>query len=321
MSKTVKRWLLAAASLVLIGIMIFGGVLAMSGWDFKKLSTVRYESNHYEIKEDYRNISIRTKTAHVVLVPSEDGECSVECYEESKVKHSVSVKDGTLVIEVTDTRKWYDYVGINFDTPKITVRIPKGAYGAFSLQSRTGDVEIAKDFVFESIDISESTGHVTNYASASGNIKITTSTGNISLENISAHSLDLSVSTGTVTVSGANCVGDVRIDVSTGKAHLSEVVCQNVISDGSTGDISFRHVIARGQFSIERDTGHITFDRCDAAELFIRTSTGDVSGSLLTEKVFLVNTDTGKKEVPKTITGGKCEITTDTGDVIISIAP
>ena len=49
------------------------------------------------------------------------------------------------------------------------------------------------------------------------------------------------------------------------------------------------------------------------------TDTGDVRGSLLSEKVFIVNTDTGRKEVPDTITGGRCEITTDTGDVKITI--
>ena len=51
----------------------------------------------------------------------------------------------------------------------------------------------------------------------------------------------------------------------------------------------------------------------------ITTDTGNVKGSLLSEKVFIVSTDTGKKQVPNTITGGRCEITTDTGDIIISI--
>ncbi len=54
-------------------------------------------------------------------------------------------------------------------------------------------------------------------------------------------------------------------------------------------------------------------------ELFIKTSTGDVEGSLLADKVFIVNTDTGEVDVPKTTSGGKCEIKTDTGDVEINI--
>ena len=33
------------------------------------------------------------------------------------------------------------------------------------------------------------------------------------------------------------------------------------------------------------------------------------------------NTDTGKKQIPETTTGGKCKITTDTGNIIIEIVP
>ena len=60
-------------------------------------------------------------------------------------------------------------------------------------------------------------------------------------------------------------------------------------------------------------------DRSAPAELFVETDTGDVRGSLLTEKTFIVQTDTGSVDVPETTTGGKCEITTDTGDIEIEI--
>ena len=62
------------------------------------------------------------------------------------------------------------------------------------------------------------------------------------------------------------------------------------------------------------------FDSSDAAEIFVKTSTGDVSGSLLTEKVFITDTSTGKVSVPKTTTGGKCELITSTGDIKIEIS-
>jgi DUF4097 and DUF4098 domain-containing protein YvlB len=78
-------------------------------------------------------------------------------------------------------------------------------------------------------------------------------------------------------------------------------------------------VIASGAFVIKRTTGDVTFEGCDAAELLVATDTGDVEGTLLTEKIFFVETDTGRREYPKTTTGGKCEITTDTGDIKISI--
>jgi DUF4097 and DUF4098 domain-containing protein YvlB len=116
-----------------------------------------------------------------------------------------------------------------------------------------------------------------------------------------------------------NCATDINIKVSTGEAVLAGVTCQNLTSNGDTGDIDLISVIASGSFSIVRSTGDVTFDRCDAAEILVTTSTGDVEGTLLSDKVFFVETDTGRREYPQSTTGGKCEITTDTGDIKISI--
>ena len=217
MRKRTKTGLIIASSLVLVGCILFGSVMTMLQWDFSKLSTTKYETNEYAIKERYNNLSIVTDTADIMLVPSESDKSSVVCYEQKNVKHSVTVQNDTLIIEVVDTRKWYEYIGIHFGTPKITVSIPQGEYGALSVRSDTGDVEIPKDFQFESIDISESTGDVTSDAAVSELLKIKTSTGDIRVENISAGALELSVSTGSVTVSPSGkvivaecCVSRVR---------------------------------------------------------------------------------------------------------------
>ena len=319
MSKITKIWLVIATSLMLIGCITFVGVMSILKWDFTKLSTGKYETNNYEITENFNNISIITDTADILFVPSENQKASVVCHEQKNMKYSVTVQNGKLVIEIVDTRKWYEYIGISFGTPKITVYIPQGEYGALLVKSSTGNVEIPKEFKFENIDISESTGNVTNYASASENIIIKTSTGNIRVENVSANTLDLSVSTGGVTVSNVTTEGDVKIKVSTGKTHLTDIECKNVVSNGNTGAISLKNVIVAEKFSIERSTGDVKFDGCDAAEIFVETDTGDVTGTLLSDKVFVVETDTGNVDVPKTVTGGKCEITTSTGDINISI--
>ena len=71
---------------------------------------------------------------------------------------------------------------------------------------------------------------------------------------------------------------------------------------------------------MERSTGDVRFDRCDAASLEIKTGTGDVTGSLCSEKVFIARSDTGHISVPETVNGGKCSITTDTGDIIITLS-
>ncbi len=319
MSKTTKIWLIAAVFAITLGIIIFGGAMTMLRWDFTKLSTNNYETKSYEITEDLNAISVTTDTADITFVSSKNNKCSVECYEQTNLTHSVKVKDGTLIVEVVDSRKWYEYIGINFGSPQITVYLPQGEYGALSVKSDTGNVEIPNAFKFKSIDVSVSTGDVKCYSSATETIKIAATTGKISVADISVGLLDLSVSTGNVTASGVTCNGDVKVGVSTGKTYLTDIVCQSVISSGSTGDILLKNVIATEKFSIERSTGDVKFDGSDAAEIFAETDTGNVTGTLLSAKVFIVKTDTGKKQVPDTVTGGRCEITTDTGNVNIKV--
>ena len=319
MSKLAKIWLIVATSLLLIGCLIFGGVMTVLKWDFSKLSTNRYETKKYEIGEKFSSISIKVDTADVKILPSDGADCSVECYEQKNIKYSVEVKDNVLTIEVVDSRKWYEYIGINFSSTKVTVYLPRGEYDKLSVRSDTGDTEISKDFSFEIIDIAASTGNVKNFASASGDVTVKTSTGDILVENTSAKSIDLSVSTGDIALSDVNCSGDVSIRVSTGRARLTNLKCHNLISGGNTGDIVLKSVIASGEISIKRSTGDVKFEASDAASIFVETDTGDVKGSLLSEKIFIVNTDTGKKEVPESTTGGRCKITTDTGDIKITI--
>ena len=321
MSRSTKIWLIVAAALVASGIIMFGVIMAMLKWDFLKLSTANYESNSYEIDEDFNNISIKTDTADIAFLPSEDGKCKVVCHENEKEKHEVTVQNDTLAINNTNNKKWYDHIhiGINFETTKITVYLPESEYGSLNIKESTGAVEISKIFKFKSIDIIASTGDIKSSASVSDILKIKTSTGKINVSGISAGSIDLSVTTGNIEASDIKCEGDVKIKVSTGRTKLTNVECKNIISNGDTGDIILNNVISSEKISIKRDTGDVSFNGCDAKELCVENDTGDVKGSLLTEKVFIVQTDTGKKDVPKTTSGGVCEITTDTGDIIIRI--
>lgn len=319
MNLKVKIWLIIAAFLILVGGIIFVVVMNKLNWDFTRLSNYDYVINEYEINDEYENISIITDTADIVFLPSESEESLVVCYEQENVLHSVIVKDDTLVIEVNDKRQWYEYIGIGFNTPKITIYIPEGEYGKLSIKSSTGDVEIPKEFIFESIDVLESTGDVINYASAFETIKIITSTGDIDVKNISVSTLELAVSTGSVNVNDVECDGDIKVNVSTGKTNITNANCKNFISSGSTGNISLKNVIATGKLSIMRSTGDVKFERADASLIYVKTDTGDVTGSLVTEKVFITQSDTGSIDVPKTITGDKCEITTDTGDIKVTL--
>lgn len=318
MKKRTKKWLITGACLIFVGLIFLTGAIFMGNFDFEKISMIDFYTNEYEISEAYNNISIETKMADIEFITSQNAQTKIVCYEKHKLVHSVSVEDGTLVIENFDTRKWYEYINFNFERPKLTVYIPSGSYGNLNIKGTTGNVILPKEFTFENIDVSVSTGKIKSFAGAAGDVKLKASTGDIFAWGITAGSCEAKVSTGNINISNIETECDVKAYVSTGKTIITYTKCQNIESTGSTGSISLQNVSVAQKLFIERTTGNVELDNSDAKDIYIKTDTGDVKGTLLSEKVFITKTDTGKVSVPYSVTtGGKCEIITDTGDIEI----
>jgi len=319
MSRTTKGWLIAATVLVVFGSLLFAAAMTVNQWDFMKLSTVAYETNTYELSESFHDIEINTDTADISFVLSGDDKCSVICRESEQEKHMVEAENGVLTIRTCIDKNVFDSIGIVTESPEITIYLPKREYASLILKGSTGDIEISRDFLFRNMDVSTSTGDVENKASSLDTMKIRTNTGDIHVADVFAGELDLTVSTGEVTGEAISCSGDTTITVDTGKTQLTDVTCQNLISNGNTGDLFLQSVIAQGSFSIERSTGDVNFERCDAADIFVKTSTGYVEGSLLSEKLFITETSTGRVVHPQSGAGGNCTILTRTGDIKIRV--
>lgn len=280
MNRITKLSFIIATSLIVAGFVLFAVVMTALGWDFSKLNTVKYESNSHLSFEVINDISITTSTADISFVPTRDSYITVECYEMVNSNHSVSFDGGKLTIEEQDNRPWYEHIGINFGSPKITVYLPQRNLNVICAETDTGD---------------------------------------ICIENIKAISIDFEVHTGDISINNANCSDNLKIEVTTGDIELSNINCKNLLTSGSTGDVEIENLLASQMLSITRSTGDVEFSRCDAPEIIIQTDTGDVTGSLLSGKTFFTSTDTGRVRVPDNNGNGKCQINTNTGDIKISI--
>ncbi len=295
MKKAAIIWIVIAIVLTVAGAAIAVSAIASVNWDFSKLSTETVETNVYTPEGDFDRILIDADTTDVVFAKSDDGKCRVECREYKNTANSVTVEDGTLKIKYSDERKWYEHIGLWFDSEKVTVFLPKDSYDALTVKMTTGNVKIPGDFRFACADIKLTTGNVRFSSCTDNELTIRTSTGDIVCENAS--------------------VGDLFITVTTGNVKLSDVKCVNFTSEGDTGDIRLDNVIVEKKLSINRSTGNVRIYGSDAEEIFVRTSTGNVSGKLLTDKIYEADTSTGDVRVPNTHTGGRCEIRTSTGNI------
>ena len=316
-----KALIIAAVVLGVACASLFLAAFIHAGFDFSKLGKAKYETNSYTLKEGFDAIEINATEADVTFKPSNDGAAEVECIEQEKARHEVLVENGTLKISVRDERSWLDRVLVfSTKSQSITVCLPEEHYRALLIDIRTGDVSVPDRFSFDAATITASTGDVVFDASTDGGLKIKTSTGDITLNGTRADSIDLSVSTGRIEGRNVDCIETLSIKVSTGKTVLTDVSCRSLISTGTTGDITLKNVAATDEFNIDRDTGDVRFERCDAGQITVKTTTGDVTGTLSSEKVFSTQTSTGSVKVPKTASGGICEITTSTGKIQIDIA-
>ena len=289
----------------------------------------------YKVSESFTSIHINTNDADVNLIPTHSEEASVSIKnDEKKIYHNVPVDDGTLKIDLSGKKKFYDYINLNFKEKEINVYLPEREYAAITVKGDTCDVEIPGDFTFASVDVDVSTGDTECSASVSDfinvnastgdvelenlttkNVSIKVSTGDVELKNLTADSIFVKTSTGEIEASGLNVTGALSTKVSTGKIKLSDVNCNSFTSDGTTGNVTLTRFVAAELIDIKRSTGDVKLYDSDAGEITIETDTGDVTLELRTEKVFVVRTDTGKINVPETVTGGKCKVTTDTGDI------
>ncbi len=320
MKLAMKRILLAGLALLVVGALIALAALFSMKFDFHRLNTRQNVTKTYTPEGDFDDILISTESSDVTFLPAEDGKLKIVCVEEKSSEHIVSTLSGKLTIQEVDTRDWYENIGVNFDETSVTVYLPKKAYGSLNLGAGTGDVEIPADFSFTEVLMSASTGDISLRADVGGSVSIQTSTGEIILKDLRAASLDLTADTGEVLVSGCTAEGSVKVQTSTGDVSLSSLRCAEAQVRTTTGDVRFADVLVSGSLHAETDTGDVRFDRSDAPEIRVETDTGDVTGTLLTPKTFDYHTGTGSVDLPRSESGGVCELESHTGDFKLGIA-
>ncbi|MBR6950221.1 MAG: DUF4097 family beta strand repeat protein [Oscillospiraceae bacterium] len=322
MKSSTRTALIVAVVLIIAGAVIIGGLLftGTSLADLFSFSSGKMETNTWEITERFTCVSVTDTVSEIRIVPSETGACSVVCFEDVKMRHVAEVKNGTLAVRQQDERTWADHIGVNSQTPTVTVFLPEGLYDALQIRTTTGDVDVSEDFSFRTLRIEVDTADVVCLAGANETAAFITDTGDLRVERAMLQDVTMKTDTGHVTLDSVSLFGTLEIDSHTGRVDLTDTSCGDLEIVTTTGNVTLTRCRIDGKLDIETDTGDVLLSASDASEIEIDTDTGDVTGTLLTEKIFFVSSHTGKIDVPRGMTGGPCEIETDTGDVKISFA-
>lgn len=313
-----KKIVIFALVLLLIGSILGVCALAINGFDFATLGEGAYNTKTVEISEDFSGISVDLDITDLIILPSENESCRVAFRESDKRTHEAFVKDGTLYVR---QQKEIHFTLFNFGKgPSATLYLPKSEYNSLLVENDTGDISADKAFTFKKIKIETDTGDMEMHANATDSIAISTDTGDVVIDNVHSAALSVSTETGDIRIKNCNVQGTVSVKADTGDLALQALRASKLMIETDTGDIELDDCIMTDSIQIESDTGDVELYRVDAATIKIDTDTGDIEGALLSGKMFTVHSNTGDERVPSDEAGGRCEINSDTGDIEIIIA-
>ncbi len=300
MKKSVKTALIVAAALIAVGGILVAVGFALGGSLDKPTNTVTYTAD-----EPFSDILISVLEADVYIFPSEDGTCYAECEEEARLSYELNVQNDTLSLTLRDDRRWYDHIGITYDTPTVTLYLPRGAYGRLKAESTSGDIlgslkqVYETDFSFTDVTLMSSSGHLGFF----GRVQTLTAesqSGEILLSNLFAD-----------TVSAQTASGDIS---------LLQVQAKDIRTVTRSGRTLLSRTVVSGTLEAQSSSGDIELEASDAQSLILTAESGDITGSLRTDKAFDAESRSGNVICPDSVAGGgTCVVRTWSGDISLII--
>ena len=255
------------------------------------------------MNEAFSAIYVGSVECGVRILPAGDGMCRAVCPENRSggVYHTVTVEEGTLRIERHDDRKWYQRIGVSFGPGDVTVYLPEKTYERLEVLSVSGDVRVSDGFDFGSVRLESTSGSIRMASGAQEKLEAETASGTIAIENASPETLEVKSISGGI--------------------ELAHIRSGEITARATSGRIELDDVIAEKTLSVRNTSGSVAMDGCDAGSIKIKNVSGSVKGTILSEKIFITDTTSGSVKVPRSASGGECEITTTSGSIAIEIRP
>ena len=251
-----KKWIITAGILLAVGLILLAVCLAIVGFDFMKLGTKNMQTHTYGVEEAFTHIRVDGLTADVTFLPAEDKQLRVVCYEDEKLPYSVYVEEDTLVITCKDNRKWYDYIGFNFESATVTVYLPAGEYGDLKISCVTGALTVPEQFTFQNAYVELTTGDACWKAGVSQDLSIQCTTGDIFIGNALCNRLFAKATTGDIRLNRVDAT-EIEIKTTTGDVTGTLLSGKVFTTKVTTGDVDVPHGDFDGTCKVTTTTGDV----------------------------------------------------------------
>lgn len=334
MKRFLSRLLAFGIILTIIGGILFAIAFSISGFNFRKMSSVTAVEHSFteSADEPINNIKIKLDTSDINVIFDENATEVSATYQTLNAKNDnvltsieVSVESGKLTIE--ETKEFKIHIFPYVSDAKATITIPSSREITLSTEVTTGDITVSGNATVKGLELKSSTGDIdmrgATIKSLSG-ISMETDTGWLSLGKFDTVSLSIKGNTGDVYIHDGVVTGETKIQLTTGDLTIvNSLISSKIETKASTGDVTFKGNLKASTLSIETSTGEIESDDgvVDAESIVIDTSTADVKMTLkgkLSDYTVLIDQSTGDSNISNSVGGSRTlNISVSTGDIEI----
>lgn len=319
--KTKKVPVIIAVILIAVGLIISFSAVTLSDYNIKDLQTLTYVTTEYNKLDKFDSIRIDNNNfdIHIIATP-EVSRPEIVCEESAELYNEITVEKGTLYIESKDDRDVLEkFIGIYWQQLKVDIYLPKfSEYDNITVNSAR-NIAVTSNLTFNDVKINTTIGSVTCDAYVKNNVDIDTTSGNIYMTDTKTMNIDVSTTSGEILLYGVQAYERLDAQCTSGEIIITNSTASFSNLSTTSGDIDLTNYILDNDIRIECTSGDISLNDCDAENLDISTNSGDVTGTLLSEKIYSTNTNSGEVDIPLSGDGGLCKVETTSGDISISV--
>ncbi len=254
------------------------------------------ENKSIKINEVTKEIVVDCDIYNINLYLSKENVIYFDEYK--KIKIDIKEENESIYIKEIDNRNIFETLFNNFNRPSIDIYLTNDMISSLDINVSTGDIKVNKGFNFD-------------------NIKVKNSTGNILLSCNVDNKLEVENRTGNIIINNSTILGNTIINSKTGKIDVYNVNTASIKIETKTGNTKLLNTIINNSIYLTASTGNVILEDVDAGDIYVKVTTGNIEGTLLSEKIFSVESSTGKINVPESYTGGRCKLITSTGNINI----
>lgn len=299
-----KRITIAGLSVLGMGVIVFIGGFALSGWNIAAINTEEpYTKKTYTAPAQYSAIEIEDKNTEAVLTVSPDEKIHITYYENEK--NVYDLKEGEILsFKKTEKYQWYEYFfNINFQKTTLEIQIPKDYTGDLILRTSNAKIE-AKNLSAQNMKLLSSNGAILlDTVHAEEQIHAETSNGSVEMKNISSENSIQAVTSNASIVFEKAESADTTALTSNGRIMLSEIQAENISAQTSNASVRLTDVQAENSLTLQSSNGSIE---------------GTVKGTLADFSV-VSHTSNADSNLPEAMPGGEKQLTVQTSNGKIDI--